>query len=738
MEMNSNKLEIESKCTGESSDITDICGEQQVLPRVGNEFQAEIPNLITESEYFQLLRNPVERKEIVNISHYFLMGLPILITWVSNEVKNPKKDQIVSKNSNNLNLTAEPKLGGNEYSVPGLLCDSWSDIEVESFLLGLYIFGKNLVQVKRFMENKEMGTLLSFYYGNFYKTKEHRRWADSRKMKRRRKCVIGPRLFNGWRQQELLSRLLPHVSEESKNALVEVTKTFAEGRSSLEEYASILKTTVGIQVLIEAIGIGKGKKDLTSIVMDPTKAQQVFSVRPEKACPSLTTEEIINRLTGDFRLSKTQSNNLFWEAVWPRLLARGWHSEQPNNQLYVGSKQCLVFLRPGIKKFSRRKLVKGDHYFDSVSEVLSKVASEPKLLDFEAEEDKASSSKEANGWGPDKKSDSDEPSDHNRPCYLKPRASNFNPSLIKFTIVDTSLGHGEKPSKIRELRSLPSMTKQATNPSTRSAESEENSSEDSIDEKKTSYLKGILDNVGSKKVVENHHDQSMITIKHQYSRRTKSGHSNHPGPATKRRRLTACTKADTNNSMKKQEELAVGSSAKNHLKEVEENVNPQPQSRPLIDLNQPQVQPDVCCKSSDIMEVDKTQDASNSIPNGSSCSSVKNEHMEHSDEIGNPNRRQSKRNRPLTAKALEALANGFLNMNRKGKGAAYHTKESLIPKPSRRARSRTTVIKGNSNELKGIDANTNMVTKPVIQTEIKVVDELMKISASLPVIANKG
>nr|GMD83086.1 uncharacterized protein LOC109158686 [Ipomoea batatas] len=34
---------------------------------------------------------------------------------------------------------------------------------------------------------------------------------------------------------------------------------------------------------------------------------------------------------GKFRLRKVGLNELFWEAVWPCLLARGWHSEQPSD-----------------------------------------------------------------------------------------------------------------------------------------------------------------------------------------------------------------------------------------------------------------------------------------------------------------------------------------------------------------------------------------------------------------------
>jgi len=86
-----------------------------------------------------------------------------------------------------------------------------------------------------------------------------------------------------------------------------------------------------------------------------------------KDCSLLGSEDIIKFLPGDFR-SKTRSNDIFWEAVWPRLLAKGWHSEQPKD--VSTTKNCLVFLMPGINKFSRSKLTKGTHNFDSVSDVL--------------------------------------------------------------------------------------------------------------------------------------------------------------------------------------------------------------------------------------------------------------------------------------------------------------------------------------------------------------------------------
>lgn len=214
-----------------------------------------------------------------------------------------------------------------------------------------------------------------------------------------------------------------------------------------------------MNALVEAVGVGNGKHDLTGI-MEPPKSTQVVPVRPEiipigKACSTLTPLEIVNFLTGDFRLSKARSNDLFWEAVWPRLLARGWHSEQPNSNGYVaGSKHSLVFLIPGINKFSRKKLVKGNHYFDSVSDVLSKVASDPGLLELEIGADDYRSKVE-NGWTDETKLDPEDFPYQQRHYYLKPRTSNHNTDILKFTVVDTSFAYG-KPIKLRELRSLPS------------------------------------------------------------------------------------------------------------------------------------------------------------------------------------------------------------------------------------------------------------------------------------------
>nr|CAD1828434.1 unnamed protein product [Ananas comosus var. bracteatus] len=172
------------------------------------------------------------------------------------------------------------------------------------------------------------------------------------------------RIFTSWRQQELLSRLMPTIPIEAQHLLSEVIKTFNERNSSFEEFIFALKSTVGMQLLAEAIGIGKGKTDLTKARSDPSRRNNQTSYTPSempigKACSSLTPKDIIRFLTGGYRISKARSNDLFWEAVWPRLLARGWHSEQPKDQLIAGSKSTLVFLIPGIKKFSRKNTREG-------------------------------------------------------------------------------------------------------------------------------------------------------------------------------------------------------------------------------------------------------------------------------------------------------------------------------------------------------------------------------------------
>ncbi|XP_030545659.2 uncharacterized protein LOC115751799 isoform X2 [Rhodamnia argentea] len=497
---------VEMSCNGECSDeaaaelllpsnMYDVFGEPEIIPRVGDEYQVEIPRTMSKSDYLLVQKDPTEEEALAGGPLGFLMGLPIAIMWINEGVANFKHDngahtKRVSVKSEglggtnigveNYDLTVkiEPmdvnldgelgksmsqedvkiymKYGTKScFPVPGSLKNCLSKKEEASFVLGLYIFGKNLVQVRKFVERKDMGDVMAHYYGKFYGSTMYRRWSECRKTKSRR-CILGQKIFVGLRQQEFLSRLLPQVSVENQSRLLEVSRAFGEGRMSLEEYVFTLKAAVGLDKLVEAIGIGQGKRDLTGLVAEPLKSNQSIPACPEipigKACSRLTTAQIVDYLTGGFRLSKARSNDLFWEAVWPRLLARGWHSEQPENGCVTGSRHALVFLVPGVKKFSKRRLVKGNHYFDSVSDVLSKVASEPGLLDLEVTE--GYGAKGEDGWANEPKSEDEDSADEERHCYLKPRTPSRSNDGMKFTVVDTSMANGDA-RKLRELRSLP-------------------------------------------------------------------------------------------------------------------------------------------------------------------------------------------------------------------------------------------------------------------------------------------
>jgi hypothetical protein len=176
-------------------------------PRIGHEYQAEIPSMLKKSEQLSLSKNPGDSESVHDKSLSFAIGLPIPVTWIHNEECGYHGD---------INLCQ---------LAPGRLSSSWSDADTKSFILGLFIFGKNFLQIKRFLDNKRMGEILSFYYGKFYKTDGYRRWSDCRK-KKGAKRMIGQKLFSGPRQHELLSRLITHVSEESQDALLQVVNCY--------------------------------------------------------------------------------------------------------------------------------------------------------------------------------------------------------------------------------------------------------------------------------------------------------------------------------------------------------------------------------------------------------------------------------------------------------------------------------------------------------------------------------
>ncbi|KAE9598131.1 hypothetical protein Lalb_Chr15g0077271 [Lupinus albus] len=609
----------------------------------------------------------------------------------------------------------------------------------------------------------------------------------------------------------------------------QVSKSYTEGGASLEEYISSLKSAVGIGVLVEAVGIGKGKEDLTRLHVEPRKNTRMFPAPASKDWASLRPNDILNFLTGGFRLSKAKSNDLFWEAVWPRLLARGWHSEQPKNQGYISTKDYLVFLTPGVKKFSRRKLVKGDHYFDCVTDILSKVVAEPNLLELE-EEAKAGSS---NDEEPDKVLNEDHQSDSHHHCYLKPRASTYNTDRTKFVVIDSSFVHGDKSSDLRKSKSLPGnsvdkvqadaagITCKGVKHMNKASQKKDMSK--SVEQKLTKFTvidtsllyKGKLlkvrklrylpveledgskvkvDGLSSKskgssfdddspyeaeankpiygkkninstdcrkgmsgrdatnkkeaydnrddhasKTAENNQNQKtrvfddnqlIRNIKHQFSRRARSGHSNHPAPPIKRRRLTACVNDETNRVLENSsgclgsEKLALSQSLS--FPDANKSVVGDPfshhQSRSLIsslpdrsveENNEESIMNEICriscgkvekCKSQSlipengetmaIVEEDGTSLKANDPCLTSNAQVVVEKPLRTSDDVGsteqqpdiNP-RRQSTRNRPLTVRAMESLANEFFHEEMKQKRKNIKTPKDPFS-PCRRARSK--------------------------------------------------
>jgi hypothetical protein len=154
-----------------------------------------------------------------------------------------------------------------------------------------------------------------------------------------------------------------------------VWKNFWGGKLSLEDYVFALKDVVGVEAFIDAVGFGT-QNDLTNLEGNAVKS--IYEILEEKDFSKITSYiEIVHILSGDFRISKTQASDIFWEAVWPRLLAKGWHSEQPSSNL--SNKSAIIFIVPGIDEYSRN-LVKGVDYFDSIKNLLDEVASYPRLI----------------------------------------------------------------------------------------------------------------------------------------------------------------------------------------------------------------------------------------------------------------------------------------------------------------------------------------------------------------------
>ncbi|XP_073277638.1 uncharacterized protein [Primulina huaijiensis] len=782
------------RISSNSPDSCDEFGEPDIFPRIGNQYQVQIPDLIGASNH---------------ISYNAFTGSPVPLTSMD-QVKNNGEIETYSEHKNVIkrdtdsncdilkisikslyhprypigkspDLSSMEKLhqgdGQGDLAAPGLSDEYWNDAEKAGFLLGLYMFEKNFVEVKRFVGTKEMGAILSFYYGEFYGTGVYHKWSEGRKIKSK-KCVYGRKIFSGLRQQELLSRILPGLSEECRTVLLEVSKRFGDEKMSLTEYVASLKAMIGMSAFVEAVGIGTGKQDLTRMAMEPARSNQAVQMRLEiptgKACSSLTTDEIIKFLSGDYRLSKARSNDLFWEAIWPRLLERGWHSEQPKDHVYaVGSNHCLVFLVPGVQKFSRRKLVKGDHYFDSVTDVLSKVAKEPELIELHTEEDGTNKNQEDYKCTSEREVEEDDSDQSSRQqhFYLQPRTPIRDSGAIKFTVVDTSLSDG----KVREIRSLPTELCYILTNGKRTTVMDEETSDESAYESETisgvllnasvmdkvsvrpnksgaEMLPGKKNHIGGTMHQDSHdvsNDISLISLKKKknlrennesrkvvappLSRKLKKGNKPYTAPSTKQcRKLISGSCVEARNHMTCaltstrldneilgccsgihdstenfssetcpcQNKLAsTGSPNDSAAENVECNLNTSihatefaqvnPRSQTLIDLNIPQVFPDL---ENGIITTESSKKQDNGILKTDDQSLPKVSPIQPTSEQQSTmnSLRHGTRNRPPTTKALEARANGYLTVNRRRKSKGTSWQED----PSSRPLQRTRVVVG--------------------------------------------
>ncbi|CAG7881260.1 unnamed protein product [Brassica rapa] len=680
--------------------LNGINGEPQVLPRVGDEYQAEIPPLVPEHDRSKLIRCFGSDPHLVTT-----FGLPIPLMWTRSEKfrgfreaaeteeekRKPSCQPAAARTKPRGIVLALPCqknsklkfgwLGKSLYPFPGTLGESWDDSERERFLLGLYLIGKNLVLLQRFVGSKEMGDMLSYYYGSFYRSNEYKRWVDGRKSGRSKQSVQGHKLLTGWRQQELLSRVSSHVSEECKSMLLQVYKAFREDRIELEEYVFSLKDMIGLDKLTEAIGIGKGKKDLT---LEATKLNNpgggASKVRIRNDLP---VADIVKFLTGEYRMSKTRSSDLFWEAVWPRLLARGWHSEQPKD----GPKNSLVFLVPEANKFSRRNMSKGSHYFDSLTDVLNKVALDPTLLDLNTDEEDIGSSKKEEEIKNDPAMDIEEFDDNDydddssqnkskkkKKRYLEPRIkASKSEEVTMFTIVDTS--SVEERCRLKELRSLPIETGNSTSYLSESEDyqlSEESKNKATVS---TSSGKNSSVNMDNERVQKN---RKRGRPRNPPNRSSLADCSQKP-----LKKGTQMRPADQNGVLMGEEHIdqgqplklpSTGSSAEDSS--CGRNVGRQisPEIREDFDLNVSQIS----------LEAEGVQNSESSCAAQQSSIQMDEEMPREVQQVNGPGRRQSTRTRPLTAKALEAFAFGYLGNSEKKRKST--TEEPRKPKYTKRIR----------------------------------------------------
>ncbi|CAL5092774.1 unnamed protein product [Urochloa decumbens] len=709
----------------DSLDSDVIYEDSPVPPRIGSEYQAEIPNLATEDERRKLIADSLNGSTSHGYGYPIMVGLALPIMWASSSEVNKKEEQLQMQSFsdsetrrrcgdmqsqvtstcpiNNNTSKCDPTFQ-NQHAVVPAVQNEWDSnqahdnkmapcmTEEELFLLGLYIFGKSINLLSWFLGTKTIGDALSYYYGKFYKRVAYKRWSDCKKEKSR-KCILGEHIFQGWRQQELISRLKSNIPEESHDSLVEVFKSFGDSQTSLKEFVFALKSIVGTEVFVEAVGVGKGKHDLTGFVMDQSEPNQALSIHRDlptgKDFSSLASKDMIKLLTGDSRRSKAGSNVIFWEAVWPRLLGKGWHSEQPKD--VRAAKNCIVFLMPGIKRFSRSELTKGTHYFDSVSDVLKKVSADPVLLALEADGIEHGLAAEENGGFMDVKLNQDSPPDGYQ-------------ELPKFPIIDTTLVEGEEPFNVLELRKLPAdanfsfaLSHHAPNMMSYSSSEKEDASDTLSDDQEDCGR--VSPEIKEIKMVVN---DNIIDLTGIYGTKTKPERRKYlsPAPESKRRRLTCCSSKQSSRrsisfsrgcglenekrkplSTSKPAAVAVGATfqdktiARCSTKEklYEKKMDASPWNSDTSDQQNGRM------IRKTLIENRKFEHMADAV--AKIHSKVTSNEMKHAKERAvsrqpepaaaleaNPPRRQGTRNRPPTARALEAVAFGLLGSGKRKKG----------------------------------------------------------------------
>ena len=112
VQINHNEDGIEDASTAQSlsSEPTGICdafGNPKVLPQIRDQYQVDFPTLSTKSDYLWLTSYPTDAAIVVDTPHCFLLGLPIPIMWVTDEIENIEHESLEFLGASNKNWPVE-------------------------------------------------------------------------------------------------------------------------------------------------------------------------------------------------------------------------------------------------------------------------------------------------------------------------------------------------------------------------------------------------------------------------------------------------------------------------------------------------------------------------------------------------------------------------------------------------------------------------------------------------------